>query len=74
MQKSANLQKSFMFKKLKVTTAEYVARVGYNALMNNKSTVIAGTMNKITMFLSKFTPRKFNAKIAGYVNLGKLNK
>ena len=72
-EKSANLQKSFMFKKLKVTSAEYVAKVGYNALMNNKSTVITGTTNKVTIFLSKFTPRKLNTKIAGYINLGKLN-
>lgn len=73
-EKTANLQKSFMFKKMKTCSSEYVAEIGYRALMNNKAVVTAGISNKILVFLSRFVPRKINALLAAYINLGKLNK
>lgn len=73
-EKSANLQKSFMFSKLKTFSSEYVAKVGYNSLKKNKVFVITGMIYKIMIFLSRFTPRIVNTKIASYVNLGKLRK
>lgn len=73
-EKNANLQKSFMFKKMKTCTPEYVAKVGYNALMNNKTIVTAGITNKLLVFLTRFVPRKINTYISKYINLGKLNK
>ena len=73
-EKCANLQKSYMFDKLKVTSAGFVARVGYNALMSGKSVVVAGVRNKLITFFSRFTPRMLNAKITSYINLGKLKK
>lgn len=71
-EKNANLQKSFMFKKLKTCSSEYVAKIGYNALMNNKGLVTAGITNKVLVFLSRFSPRIINTKLACYINLGKL--
>ena len=73
-EKNANLQKSYMFKKMDTCSAEYVARIGYNALMKGKSLVTSGFPNKIVVFLTRLSPRIINAKVSGWINLGKLNK
>ena len=73
-EKTANLQKSYMFKKMDTCSAEYVARIGYNALMVGKSLVTSGFPNKVVVFLTRLSPRILNAKVAGWINLGKLNK
>ena len=73
-EKNANLQKSYMFKKMDTCSAEYVARIGYNALMKGKSLVTSGFPNKIVVFLTRLSPRIINATVSGWINLGKLNK
>lgn len=71
-EKTANLQKSYMFKKMDTCSAEYVARIGYNALMKGKSLVTSGFPNKVVVFLTRLSPRILNAKVSGWINLGKL--
>ena len=71
-EKTANLQKSYMFKKMDTCSAEYVARIGYNALMKGKSLVTSGFSNKVVVFLTRLSPRILNAKVSGWINLGKL--
>lgn len=43
--------------------AERVAKVGYNALMQGKTSVIAGWANKLTVFSLRFTSRNMAAKM-----------
>ena len=52
-------------------SAEYVARIGYNALMKGKSLVTSGFPNKVVVFLTRLSPRILNAKVSGWINLGK---
>lgn len=46
-----------------VMQADEVARIGFQALMSGKRTVIAGCRNKLTIFSLRFISRKFAAKI-----------
>ena len=73
-EKTAKLQKSYMFKKMDTCSAEYVARIGYNALKKRKALVISGFPNKVVVFLTRLSPRIVNAKVSEWINLGKLNK
>jgi short-subunit dehydrogenase len=43
--------------------AKTVAEVGYNALMQGKTSVVAGCANKLTVFSLRFTPRNMATKI-----------
>lgn len=47
--------------------ADVVARTGYQALMNGKSVVVAGGMNRASTIMEKFLPRSWVAKAAKYV-------
>ena len=73
-EKTANLQKSYMFKKLDTCSSEYVARIGYKALMKGKPLIVSGIPNKFVVFITRLSPRVLNAKISGWINLGKLEK
>lgn len=48
----------------KLMEAKEVAQIGYNALMNDKRTKIAGCTNNLTIFSLRFTPRNMVAKIS----------
>ena len=48
----------------KLMEAKEVAEIGYNALMNDKRTKIAGCANNLTVFTLRFTPRNMVAKIS----------
>lgn len=50
--------------KAKLMDPGKVAEIGLRALMRGKTTVVAGKVNKITVFSLRFTPRKVVAKIA----------
>ncbi len=41
-----------------------VSEIGYNALMNGKTSIIAGTANKLLVFSLRFLPRDMAAKMA----------
>lgn len=49
--------------KLMMTSKE-VAEIGYKSLMNSERVVVAGILNKITAFSTRFLPRPLLAKIA----------
>ncbi|MGB8957020.1 MAG: SDR family NAD(P)-dependent oxidoreductase, partial [Tumebacillaceae bacterium] len=57
MEKSKLMQGNFM-------DSGTVARFGYEALMNNKMTVIPGFMNRALTFSVRFMPRKVVTKVA----------
>lgn len=48
-----------LVKAVKIADAYEVARLGYNAMMKGKPTVIHGTMNKLVAFGVRFFPRKW---------------
>ena len=49
--------------KLMMTSRE-VAEIGYKSLMSSERVVVAGILNKITAFSTRFLPRPLLAKIA----------
>ena len=48
-----------------MTPVADTAKLGVDALFDNRASVIAGTMNRITAFSNRFTPRMLQARIAG---------
>ena len=63
-EKSPNMEKSTMFAKLKIMTAKKVAQITYRDFEKGKNIIIPGTLNKITVFIARFLPRKTITKIA----------
>lgn len=47
----------------KLMDAKEVARIGYNALLRGKKTIVAGCANKLTVLSLRFTPRSMVAKM-----------
>jgi short-subunit dehydrogenase len=47
-----------------MTPAE-VARVGYEAMLAGKPLVVAGIINQLMVWSTRFVPRQFAAKLAG---------
>jgi len=54
--------------KFRLMKANKVAKIGFDALKENKTIIISGTGNKIVIFLERFLPRKFVANLAGRIN------
>lgn len=71
-EETANLGKSYMFKKLKTDTPEYVVKKSYKAIMKNKAVYVVGFHNKFLAFGTRFFSLKFNRKIAKKINKGKV--
>jgi short-subunit dehydrogenase len=59
----ATQKKSTMVEKTIMSSAA-VAKIGVDAMAAGKGSVIAGTANAISAFLTRFSPRSFNANIA----------
>ncbi len=49
----------YTFKKIKPITAEKVAQFGYKKSLTGKSLAIVGFKNRLTIFATRFAPRKF---------------
>ena len=62
-QNRAKVDKSRLFKKMKVMSAAEVAAVGYRALWQQKTLAIAGLMNAAGVQLTRISPRKFTAAV-----------
>lgn len=60
----AQLEKSGLFKNLKVATARDVSEYAYKALMKNKTIAVHGLLNKLVVFGAKFAPRKLSRFMA----------
>lgn len=52
----------YTFKKIKPVTAKTVAEFGYKKSLQGKSLAIVGFKNRLTIFASRFVPRKFVTK------------
>lgn len=50
-----------------VMSARRVAKIGYQALMKGKRSVVAGMANKLTVLLLKWMPRRVMTTTAGYL-------
>lgn len=60
----AQLEKSGLFKNLKVATARDVSEYAYKALMKNKTIAVHGLLNKLVVIGAKFAPRKLSRFMA----------
>ncbi len=60
----ADMGKSGLTKNMRMMSAKDVAELGYRGLMNGKTVVITGWMNRILAFSNRFAPRSLAAKIA----------
>ena len=63
-QKRANMTGTKLFEGSHVMTAAEVARIGWKAMKQGKSTVVAGRLNATMAFLTRFAPRQMAAGIA----------
>ncbi len=55
--KSSNLENSGLFYKMKTMSAENVAKIAFDGLKDGKGIIIPGILNKISIYLAKFSPR-----------------
>ena len=62
-EKSAELGNSKLFSTMKPVSARDVALIGYRGLEENKSVIIPGFINKLTIFFVRFIPRNMLANI-----------
>jgi short-subunit dehydrogenase len=62
------MEKTRVFKVLRVMRSADVAREGYNAMMAGRSIVVPGLMNKITVQSVRVTPRAIVARIVKALN------
>jgi uncharacterized protein len=53
---------------LPMMSAGEVARIGYRAMIRGKPIVVAGWLNKLTSSISKASPARWTARIAGKLN------
>ena len=66
--------KSNAFKYLGVAKASGVAKAGYKAMMRGKTLHYHGLNVKVMAFLTRFSPRKVNAKFSKFMNSEYLHK
>jgi uncharacterized protein len=66
-QKLASMEESNLVKNKKLPSSKDVALFGYNSMMNNKSVVIHGIMNKIMVFSVRLSPRSIALKMVRYL-------
>ncbi len=62
-EKTANLEKSRLFR-IRTMDARTVAVIGYRALKRRKPLVVAGIINTIGAFMTRFIPRMLAARVA----------
>lgn len=63
-QRRASMEKTKLFGGRNVMNAREVAQIGYNAMKAGRSSVTAGTLNRLVAFSTRFAPRQFTAAIA----------
>jgi short-subunit dehydrogenase len=67
-QERANTKNARILKNgFNIMSSKQAATIAFNALMRNKSFVISGMINNIMAFLTRFTPRKLNTQMAGFL-------
>ncbi|MBP6281856.1 MAG: SDR family oxidoreductase [Leptotrichiaceae bacterium] len=63
-EKSSNADEGGLFSKLKVMSAEKVAKISYKEFENGKRIIIPGIMNKTSVFMLRFLPRSLATKVS----------
>ncbi len=63
-QSRAGMDASKLFSGPNVMDARTVAGIGFKAMMDGKSLVVAGRLNALTVFLTRFAPRQLAASMA----------
>ena len=63
-QSRAGMHASKLFSGPNVMDARRVAEIGFRAMEDGKSLVVAGRLNAVTVFLTRFAPRQLAASIA----------
>lgn len=66
-EEKANLENSGLFKHIKNSTAEEVAKYGYKKLQEKSIIAIPGIINKMIISPSKFTPRKIVRRVVYHI-------
>lgn len=61
--KTANLENSSLFERLKTMTAKDVAHIAMRELKKGKKEIIPGLINKLLVYANKFAPRVLSEKI-----------
>ncbi len=69
--KVSEFDKSNAFKYLGVAKASDVAKIGYKAMMKEKSLALCGFKIKFMVFLTRITPRSINTKFSKFMNMHK---
>jgi len=64
-EKSSDLTETGLFSKMKVMSAEKVAKIAYRDFSKGKRIIIPGIINKLAVFGTKIVPRVVATKIAG---------
>lgn len=62
-QKSADMNESMLFKRIKVATSKDVAEYGYKKMLKGRVIAVEGNMNKIFAFSTRLFPRKIVANM-----------
>ena len=63
-QSRAGMEASKLFSGPNVMGARAVAEIGFSAMMNGKSLVVAGRLNALMVLLTRFAPRQLAASMA----------
>jgi short-subunit dehydrogenase len=58
-------QRTTFYQRLTMMESERVVRIGIEALLKNRSSVVAGWFNTLMAFGTRFFPRQFNTAVAG---------
>ncbi len=60
-------QKPSLYQRLVMMEPEKVAQIGIRAMLQRKSSIVPGFINKITIFSNRLMPRKLSAAIGNYL-------
>jgi hypothetical protein len=66
-QSTAKLDRSKLFSLLKPMSAEEVALIGYNEMMNGKTIILPGLLNKLSANSHRFFPRRLVNAVTYYI-------
>ena len=70
--KRAGVESSRLIQMFHIPSSKQVAIYGYKSLMKNKSVAIYGSINKLTVFLERFIPRRIVTELSFFLNNSKI--
>lgn len=60
-------QSPSLYQRLMMTDSNKVARIGIDAMMKRKSSIVPGFLNKLTIWSNRLIPRKLSAAVANFL-------